>query len=68
MDNTDQAQDLEEREREAGIERVRRVPRQIPVDNLCLDCGFEVEAARRKASPGAVRCVECQEDHEGAGT
>ncbi|MBI1495385.1 TraR/DksA C4-type zinc finger protein [Halocynthiibacter styelae] len=30
----------------------------------CIDCGDEIEAARRAAAPFARRCIECQLDHE----
>ncbi len=31
---------------------------------MCLDCGDEIEPARRRANPAAVRCVECQSKKE----
>ncbi|TLX53822.1 TraR/DksA family transcriptional regulator [Stutzerimonas nosocomialis] len=30
----------------------------------CLDCGEEILPARRKAVENAVRCKECQDDHD----
>jgi RNA polymerase-binding transcription factor DksA len=30
----------------------------------CIDCGGDIGFARLKASPGASRCVQCQERHE----
>lgn len=68
MDAIDQAQDMEQRERDAGIAAARSIPRRIPAGDLCVDCDFEIEQARRKASPTAVRCIGCQEDHEGGAT
>lgn len=26
----------------------------------CVDCGFEIPAARRRAMPNAKRCITCQ--------
>lgn len=31
---------------------------------LCLDCGEQIDRARLRAVPGAVRCVECQSQWE----
>jgi len=31
---------------------------------LCCDCGEEIEPARLKVMPFAVRCTECQAKHE----
>lgn len=31
---------------------------------VCVDCGEAIPAARLKANPAAVRCVNCQEVHE----
>jgi hypothetical protein len=30
----------------------------------CLDCGDEIDPARIKANPAAVRCIDCQEKWE----
>nr|WP_246152244.1 TraR/DksA C4-type zinc finger protein [Roseospira navarrensis] len=32
--------------------------------DACQVCGEEIDAARRAACPGAVRCADCQNDHE----
>ena len=32
----------------------------------CIDCGDPIPEARRKAAPGCVRCIECQQEHEGS--
>ncbi len=67
MDDLDWAQNMEQRERDAGVERVRAIPRDIiPVDDLCIDCGFEIRPARRQACPETIRCVDCQQEHEGS--
>jgi DnaK suppressor protein len=31
---------------------------------LCLDCGEEIGAARMKANPAAIRCLDCQTQTE----
>lgn len=33
---------------------------------ICLDCGFEIPAARLRANPKAVRCIYCQSEHDGS--
>jgi len=30
----------------------------------CVDCGDDIEPARRKAVPKATRCIDCQTKHE----
>jgi RNA polymerase-binding transcription factor len=37
---------------------------ELPGRRLCTDCDGEIPAARRRALPSAIRCVECQEWHE----
>lgn len=32
---------------------------------ICEDCGIEIEEDRLRAVPYAIRCVRCQERHEG---
>ena len=31
---------------------------------VCIDCGNEIGYERLKASPAALRCIQCQERHE----
>jgi len=31
---------------------------------VCADCGSDIGHARLEASPGALRCIQCQERHE----
>ena len=31
---------------------------------VCIDCGSDVGFERLKASPAALRCIQCQERHE----
>lgn len=35
-----------------------------PGCGICADCDEEIPAARRRALPSAIRCVECQAWHE----
>lgn len=64
----DQARELTERRTAEAIQAVRNRPIEKPLDingvRLCLDCRELVGAARLNANPQAVRCVECQTDHD----
>jgi len=31
---------------------------------LCIDCGDEIDIKRLEQVPGAIRCLECQENEE----
>ena len=31
---------------------------------LCVECGYQIQAARLKAKPNAARCIDCQTIHE----
>ncbi|PCJ57864.1 MAG: hypothetical protein COA65_08965 [Rhodospirillaceae bacterium] len=64
-DVIDRAQALEERQRKAALDGVRRrtgTPAQ-EVDN-CTDCLCRIPRARKKAQPGTTRCADCQKDTE----
>ncbi|MCP4548441.1 MAG: TraR/DksA family transcriptional regulator [bacterium] len=67
MDVADQAQDTEQLERDNAIRNAHRIPRRVPIDKVCIDCGYEIEAKRREANPGTKRCIDCQTEHEGGG-
>ena len=61
MDILDQAQRLEERERNAGIAEVRgRLSSGGESATHCALCEEEIPEGRRKAVPGCLYCVECQ--------
>lgn len=70
MDEIDLAQENDEFYRQQALrEHYRRanIGDALPQDAaniLCLDCGEEIGAARMKANPAAVRCVDCQEKIE----
>lgn len=63
----DLAQDLEVREREAAIARVRAalVAGNGAID--CRECGDEICVERLAAMPSAKLCVHCQSLREGKG-
>ena len=62
-DVTDRATGLEEADRIGGVALVQaRLQGQGAGE--CEECGIEIPAARRKAYPSAVCCVECQSIRE----
>lgn len=63
VDLADEAQQRIEEERAEGVRKiVVAMAGQGLVD--CEGCGSEIEAARRRAHPGARRCLNCQEAAE----
>ena len=69
-DIADRAEELERLEREEALARHAQAaaetepPFEIEGRRVCLDC-FEPLAKRRlKAAPRAVRCVDCQTEHD----
>ncbi|CAA0129560.1 Uncharacterised protein [Starkeya nomas] len=63
MDILDQAQALEELERDAALAAHRERMRGSGREN-CVVCGDPIGAARLKAVPNAVRCISCQSGRE----
>ncbi|RRV38645.1 TraR/DksA family transcriptional regulator [Stutzerimonas stutzeri] len=62
-DALDRATGLEEADRIGGVALVQaRLQGQGRPD--CLDCGEDILPARRQAVTNAVRCKECQDDHD----
>lgn len=60
-DDADRAADEEIAFREHNLRRVtKRVAPSIPARKFCEGCGMPIPKARRKAVPGACRCVDCQ--------
>ncbi|MDX1626702.1 MAG: DksA/TraR family C4-type zinc finger protein [Wenzhouxiangellaceae bacterium] len=48
-------------------DEVRRARSRLaggPARRDCLDCGDPIPEARRKAVPGVLRCVACQQEHD----
>lgn len=68
----EQAQALTERLTQAGIEQTLQghleAPLEVNGQRLCLDCDESLSAARLNANPRAVRCVDCQNDHDRRGS
>lgn len=65
VDEADQAQVSSERLLNASIAACRGKASQGAVVSIeCVDCEKVIPEARRKASPGCVRCIECQSDFE----
>lgn len=66
-DEADRAEALERRARERGVAAASAAAAELhrPRDpEPCEDCGEQIEAERRRAVPGARRCVECQAARE----
>jgi phage/conjugal plasmid C-4 type zinc finger TraR family protein len=63
MDQLDEAQALEERERNECIERAAAQLKTVGAIH-CVVCGEEIEPERRRAMPSATRCTECQDRRE----
>lgn len=64
MDVADIASDLEDRERQMALLRIREQHAQGPGRVECEDCGDPIPEARRTALPGVTRCRDCQEEWE----
>ena len=69
MDIIDHAQELDQEFQQKALEAHKRRKNfaeppevQLIVDGIayCLDCDEDIDPARLKARPDAVRCVECQ--------
>lgn len=67
----EQAQALTERLTQAGIEQTLQGHLETPLEmngqRFCLDCDERLSFARMEANPRAVRCVDCQNDHDRRG-
>ncbi len=68
-DLADHAGELEEQQREQALRARSAVVIELPKhdregNRICLACEDRLPAKRIKASPRAVRCVECQDLHE----
>lgn len=59
----DQANELEELQREAAIAKCRINHSAVSATH-CRDCGEEIPEPRRKLVAGCQRCADCQEDEE----
>ncbi len=54
----DLADRLAERERDAGVARVR-AELSGPAGRLVCDCGQQISEARRQAVPHTDKCIDC---------
>lgn len=68
-DIADRAGELEEQQREQALRARSAVVIEMPKSDregkrICLTCEDRLSPKRLKASPRAVRCVECQDLHE----
>lgn len=59
----DQANELEELQREAAIAKCRINHNAVSATH-CRDCGEEIPERRRELVAGCQRCADCQEDEE----
>ena len=60
LEQADMTRDLDElRAIEAARQRL-----QDGAYGICLDCGTDIDFARLKAFPAALRCVQCQDRYE----
>lgn len=62
--DADRAQDLELAEYERNQAKAIMDPPAAPSKTACVDCGDEIPQARRLASLGCTRCVDCQTEME----
>ncbi|MXF49655.1 TraR/DksA family transcriptional regulator [Raoultella sp. Lac2] len=59
----DQANELEELQREAAIAKYRINHNAVSATH-CIDCGDDIPELRRVKVPGCQRCASCQGDFE----
>jgi DnaK suppressor protein len=60
----DCAQELEQRERDAAVARVRAAMHEACGSGACDDCGDSIPVERLQALPNARLCVDCQTARE----
>lgn len=64
MDIFDRSSELEQRQREEALARLKgKLPQGVSLSH-CIDCGGEIVKARQLALPGVTRCRDCQEFNE----
>lgn len=63
-DELDRAAGYSDRERDAGVARVRAQMGAGPAARECDECGDDIPQARREAVPGARLCVPCLTEAE----
>lgn len=66
-DEADLAEERMRGETEMRVKALRgRLGRPDEGRATCIDCGLEIPQARRLALPSCQRCVDCQDQVEGA--
>lgn len=63
----DQAQELEQAQREAAIAAAREHVGHGGSYSHCEECGEPIPHQRQQAAPGCTRCIDCQSMHERTG-
>ncbi|MGP9466713.1 MULTISPECIES: TraR/DksA C4-type zinc finger protein [Halomonadaceae] len=58
-DNVDRAAEITQRTLEATLANRAQLAKPAAHDE-CIDCGYQIPAARRQAAPWATTCIECQ--------
>lgn len=64
MDIVDQAQDVEERDRQRALDRVLARTAATESAKNCCECDAMIPSARQIAVPGCQLCVGCASDFE----
>ncbi|WP_198086620.1 TraR/DksA C4-type zinc finger protein [Variovorax sp. E3] len=60
----EQASALEQAHRDHALSLFRERPVAGQGRDDCKDCGEDIPCDRRKAAPGAIRCITCQKRFE----
>lgn len=68
MDDIDRAQNHEELHREIALKRQKQIilgdADRVVLHGHCINCGTEIEPARKEALPHARTCIDCAEAAE----
>lgn len=67
MNAADEAQSIEEADREAGLKLIQRQMKAgviLPTADNCVECGDMIPSARQAANPGCQHCTRCAEELE----
>jgi len=46
---------------DASLKAVREAISKVSLTTICVECGEEIGAARKKVVPSAMLCIDCQE-------
>lgn len=64
MDEGDRAQALNDLHLRHSLRRWQSAQLQGAGRTHCINCEEEIPMKRRAANPAAIRCIDCQSDHE----